>query len=169
MKELLRPVEEDDLPMILEWRNAPEVRENMYTNHVISADEHQMWWKSKQNDNSVRLLLFEDEGCPLGFVSFSNYSGPGGSATWAFYSGNRSRRGIGSMMEQAALEYAFEELELSRLECEVLSFNKGVVDFHVRHGFEIEGVREDSYERDGKRHSIYQLAMLKEKWEKHVG
>lgn len=154
--------------MILEWRNARGVRENMYTNHIISPDEHQQWWETKSQDTTVRLLLLEENECPLGFIGFSKYTGPQGCATWAFYSGDRSRKGIGSMMEQAALEYAFEELDLYRLECEVLSFNKAVVDFHVRHGFDIEGVKKNAYERDGKRHSIYQLAMLRHKWEKHV-
>lgn len=168
MKELLRPVDEHDLDMILAWRNRPEVRENMYTNHVISRDEHAAWWEKMVTDQTARLLLLEEDGHALGFISFTNYTGPGGKATWAFYSGDQSRRGIGSIMEQAALEYAFDELGLYRLECEVLDFNSTVVTFHVRHGFEVEGVARNAYERDGKRHSIYRLAMLREKWEKHV-
>src|SRR6056297_1146130 len=122
MKELLRPVKETDLDMILAWRNAPEVRQNMYTTHVISSEEHRLWWNKMNSDESVRLLLLEDEGRPIGFISFTNYTGSGGCATWAFYSGDSSKKGIGSMMEQAALEYAFEELKVYRLECEVLSF-----------------------------------------------
>jgi len=168
MKKLLRPVRQEDLAMILEWRNAPAVRNNMYTNHVISPEEHAQWWKRMCADQSVRLLLLEDDGEALGFVSFTNYTGRDGTATWAFYSGHSSKKGVGSMMEQAALEYAFEDLKLYRLECEVLSFNQAVVDFHARHGFEIEGVAKRAYERDGKRHSIYRLSMLRETWEKYV-
>lgn len=168
MKELLREVVEEDLDLILRWRNVPEVRQNMYTNHVISASEHANWWKRMHADERVRLLILEVEGEPLGFVSFTNYTGLGGSATWAFYTGNSSRRGIGSIMERAALEYAFDVLQLHRLECEVLGFNKAVIDFHVKHGFEVEGIFRDAYERQGEMFSIFRLALLKQKWTKYV-
>ncbi len=168
MKELLRPVSSADLEMILSWRNAPEVRKNMYTSHVISPDEHVNWWKKMQADKSARLFVLEEGGDPLGFVSFTKYTGPDGAVTWAFYSGSNSRRGIGSMMEQAALEFAFDELEVYRLECEVLSFNRPVVDFHVKHGFEIEGVSRNAYQREGERFSIYHLALTRDKWQRHV-
>jgi UDP-4-amino-4,6-dideoxy-N-acetyl-beta-L-altrosamine N-acetyltransferase len=168
MKQPLRPLRENDLAMVLRWRNAPEVRKNMYSSEIISEEEHAEWWQRMQSDSRVRLLIFEDAGEPLGFVSFTNYTGPGGSASWAFYSGDTSRKGIGSMMERAALEFAFGELEVHRLECEVLGFNRPVVDFHLKHGFEVEGVSRDAYQRDGERYSIFRLAMLRPKWERYV-
>lgn len=168
MKELLRAVKPSDLEMIRRWRNAPEVRENMYTTHLIDPDEHARWWERMSADDRVRLLLLEKSGVALGFVSFTNYTGPNGSATWAFYSGDTTQRGVGSMMERAALEYAFEELRVFRLECEVLEFNRPVIDFHLKNGFDIEGIFRKAYERDGNRYSIYRLAMLRDKWERSV-
>lgn len=168
MKEFLRVAQSSDLEMIRRWRNAPEVRENMYTTHLIERDEHVRWWEKMSADKHVRLLVFEKDSVDLGFISFTRYTGPNGSATWAFYSGDTAQRGVGSMMELAALEYAFEELRVFRLECEVLEFNQPVIDFHLKNGFDIEGVFRKAYERDGKRYSIYRLAMLRDKWERSV-
>jgi len=168
MTQGLRAMTQADLPQVLAWRNADDVRRNMYTCHVIEPAEHERWWHAQSVNPAARLLIYELDGQPLGVVTFSGYTGPGGVASWAFYSGERGRRGIGKMMELAALEYAFETLGVRKLECEVLSFNRAVVDFHVRHGFSIEGVFRDAYERDGELFDIYRLSMLATEWKRFV-
>ncbi|HEX7074286.1 MAG TPA: UDP-4-amino-4,6-dideoxy-N-acetyl-beta-L-altrosamine N-acetyltransferase [Hyphomicrobiaceae bacterium] len=159
---------ENDLPLVLSWRNAEDVRKNMYTSHIITEQEHRSWWDAQQSNPASRLLIFEIAGEPAGVVTFSNYTGEGGTATWAFYSGDRTRRGVGSMMERSALEYAFEKLKVRRLECEVLSFNRAVVNFHVKHGFTIEGVFRLAFKRCDEYFDIYRLSMLADEWTKHV-
>ena len=120
MTTLLRNMDKSDLETVLSWRNAESVRKNMYTHHLISQKEHRDWWNAQSVNPETRILICELEGEPLGVVSFTKYTGEGGTATWAFYSGNTSRRGIGRFMELAALDYAFEQLRVRRLECEVL-------------------------------------------------
>jgi len=168
MNQMLRPMVDSDLPLVLSWRNAKDVRNNMYTNHVITPDEHQAWWNAQSIDPATRLLIYEMDSQPLGVVTFTKFTGEAGSATWAFYSGDRSHRGVGKLMEIAALEYAFEALRVCRLECEVLAFNKTVVDFHIKHGFTVEGIFRQAYIRDGEYYDIYRLSMLSDEWFKHV-
>jgi UDP-4-amino-4,6-dideoxy-N-acetyl-beta-L-altrosamine N-acetyltransferase len=164
----LRRIDEADLPMVLEWRNAEDVRNNMYTNHIIAIDEHRSWWDSQKNNPMTRLLICEIDGSAVGVITFTNYTGPEGTATWAFYSGDRAKRGVGAAMEVAALNYAFDDLKVRRLECEVLDFNSSVIRFHLRHGFRIEGILRESYMRDGIPHDIYRLAMLAHDWFKFI-
>lgn len=168
MNSKLRAMTESDLSLVLSWRNAEDVRKNMYTNHIITEQEHLSWWASQQTNPASRLLIFEIDDQPVGVVIFSRFTGENGTATWAFYSGDRARRGIGGMMECIALEYAFETLRVRKLECEVLSFNRLVVNFHVKHGFTVEGVFRQAYERDGEYFDIYRLSMLANEWTKHV-
>ena len=37
---VMREMVDGDLSLVLEWRNAPDVRKNMYTSHEITLDEH---------------------------------------------------------------------------------------------------------------------------------
>jgi UDP-4-amino-4,6-dideoxy-N-acetyl-beta-L-altrosamine N-acetyltransferase len=164
MNGTLREIKEADLSMVLEWRNAEDVRNNMYTNHVISIDEHRLWWNSQRNNPKTRLLIFELDGSAVGVVTFTNYTGPEGTASWGFYSGDRTRRGVGVAMEIAALNYAFDNLRLRKLECEVLDFNSSVIRFHLKHGFCIEGVFREGYIRNSKPYDIFRLAMLSRDW-----
>jgi UDP-4-amino-4,6-dideoxy-N-acetyl-beta-L-altrosamine N-acetyltransferase len=165
----LRPIEAADCDRVLEWRNDPRVRVNMYTHHEIMPDEHRKWFEAARSDASRRLLMCEDEqGAPLGVVIFSEINPTHGTATWAFYSGSNARRGVGSEMELLALDYAFGELGLEKLNCEVLSFNMPVVEFHRKHGFRIEGIFRSQYVRDGVRHDIYRLAHFRNAWMKRA-
>ena len=160
----LRAMVKEDLAFVLKWRNTEDVRKNMYTNHIITKEEHHSWWQAEKNNPRTRLLICELEGVAVGVVTFVNFTGDGGTATWAFYSGDHKRKGIGVAMEIAALNYGFDELRVRKLECEVLSFNDAVIRFHLKHGFSVEGVFREGYVRDGKTYDIYRLAMLACDW-----
>lgn len=164
----LREMVQGDLQSVLAWRNNESVRKNMYTSHIISADEHQRWWEQHSVNARSVLLIAEKNEVPVGVVIFTNYTGPGGTASWAFYAAQGAPKGVGREMERAALDYAFDTLSLRKLECEVLSFNMPVVNLHRRHGFEIEGIFRQAYARDGEMFDIYRLAIFPETWLKHM-
>jgi UDP-4-amino-4,6-dideoxy-N-acetyl-beta-L-altrosamine N-acetyltransferase len=165
----LNPISYEDLDLVLTWRNSPRVRENMYTNHLITAEEHRRWFEKASHDPSKRLLMCVDEsGIAVGVIAFSDIDPLHKRATWAFYSGESGRRGVGSEMERLALDFAFENLGLEKLNCEVLSFNMPVVDFHRKHGFRIEGIFRAQYTRDGIAHDVYRLAHFRRDWLEHV-
>lgn len=57
----LRELTEDDLELILPWRNAPAVRRAMFHHHEISLEEHRAWFRRLQIDPSRRWYIFVDE------------------------------------------------------------------------------------------------------------
>jgi UDP-4-amino-4,6-dideoxy-N-acetyl-beta-L-altrosamine N-acetyltransferase len=157
------------LDLVLTWRNSPRVRENMYTNHLITAEEHKRWFEKASHDPSRRLLMCVDEsGVAVGVVTFSDIDPLHKTATWGFYSGDSGRRGVGLQMGRLALDFAFENLGLEKLNSEVLSFNTPSVNFHREHGFRIEGIFRAQYTRDGVAHDVYRLAHFRRDWLQHV-
>lgn len=160
----LRPVTAQDLPLIREWRNSPSIRENMYTTHEISEVEHMSWWERVKDAKDKLFFIYEAEENPLGFVSYQDIDILNGTASWAFYASPQARRGTGSLMEMEALDYAFIEMDLHKLWCEVLSFNEAVIKMHRKFGFQIEGTRRQHYARAGKRYDIFQLGLLAHEW-----
>ena len=158
------PIKDKHLDMVRSWRNDPKVRENMYTNHVIGKKEHEQWFKLLLTDSSRRFFIFELNGEPSGLIGFTQIDQVSNSASWVFYSGDTSKRGVGSMMESAALNYAFDEMKLHKLSCEVLEFNDTVIAFHRKHGFKIEGIFKKQYFKNEKYWDIYRLAIFKKDW-----
>lgn len=166
----LRPTRLSDLEMILEWRNNPEVRSKMYTNHIITWSEHQRWFKKTSKDPTKKHFIYEEGGLPLGVVAFENIDIKNKRASWLFYSGDLSRRGLGRRMEYCALQYAFDNLGLHKLYCEVIAFNTPVLNLHLKFGFIIEGILKDHYFDGQQYHDVYRLALFEEWWNttKHI-
>lgn len=137
----LRPVQFNDLPLILEWRNRPEIRKLMFTTHEISTEEHYAYFERSWNDLTKRhLLCVAEDGTPVGVVNLNGIDVRNRNAFWGFYSGDPSQRGIGTWMGYLALNYAFDVLELHKLMGEVLSTNEPSLHFHKKLGFQLEGV-----------------------------
>jgi UDP-4-amino-4,6-dideoxy-N-acetyl-beta-L-altrosamine N-acetyltransferase len=165
----LRAITVADRDLVLAWRNSPTVRVNMYTYHLISVDEHRTWFDAALADSTRRLLMcIDDDGAPAGVVTFYDIRPLNRTASWAFYAGAPLRRGIGPQMEILALDYAFGELQLDKLNCEVLSFNKAVVDFHRKHGFRVEGIFRAQYARGEEHFDVYRLAHFRQAWLEQV-
>jgi UDP-4-amino-4,6-dideoxy-N-acetyl-beta-L-altrosamine N-acetyltransferase len=158
------PLSHNDLELILEWRNAPEVRSNMYTRHEISLDEHRAWFERVNQDDSKVYFLVKLNDEPVGVVGFSEINLVYRVATWAFYASPFAPRGTGSLMEYHALEYAFEELNLHKLRCEVLGFNQVVVKLHKKFGFVEEGVLRDAFYDGQSYHNIIHLGIFSQEW-----
>ena len=164
---MLKPLSAEDAEMILSWRNAPEVRKNMYSTHEISMEEHLAWFANISDDKSKRYFVFYRDDSPVGVIGFSEINQVKGIATWAFYADPSAPRGSGSLMEYYALEYAFHELALHKLRCEVLEFNKPVVKLHQKFGFTVEGVHRDAYFDGASYHNVVHLGILANEWTEH--
>ncbi|VVT32223.1 UDP-4-amino-4,6-dideoxy-N-acetyl-beta-L-altrosamine N-acetyltransferase [Rhizobium sp. EC-SD404] len=160
----LRIMADDDLDLVLAWRNSPAVRRNMYTSHEISAEEHRAWWARMHDAKDRHDLIFEDNERPLGVVSFSQVSHSDRNAVWAFYAATDAPRGTGSQMEFAALDFAFKRLELHKLSCEVLAFNEPVIKLHHKFGFTIEGIFRQHHRRGEEFVDVVRLAILHDEW-----
>ena len=161
----LRSIEDQDIEMMLSWRNAPSVRENMYTRHEISLVEHQNWWQKIKESLHHRYFVYECGGVPLGVIGFTGIDPENENTSWAFYASPDAPRGTGSKMEALALEYAFLVLKLHKLQCEVLAFNEPVIKLHKKFGFMVEGILREQHKIDGKYVDIYRLGLLKLEWE----
>lgn len=163
----LRSMNDNDKDRILSWRNTERIRENMYSDHVISEQEHSDWFNRALRDETSRYLIFEVNQRPVGFVSFTNISKTHNRCMWAFYLGEIDvPRGTGSSMEYFALQYVFEELQIRKLNCEVFSFNSSVVKMHEKFGFIKEGNFIAHYLKNNKYEDIICLAIFNDTWKR---
>lgn len=161
----LTPLCSEDLELMLTWRNSPAVRKNMYTSHVISLKEHQAWFeKITHRENSRWLMYKESNGKSSGVVYFTDICPISRKAFWGFYTAVDATIGTGPRMEFEALEYAFNEITLHKLNCEILAFNSKVIRLHEKFGFFKEGVFRD-FHFDGKNFiDVVRMGILEDEW-----
>ncbi len=161
----LRELTENDLEMVLTWRNSDWVRAYMYTDHVITMDEHRAWFARMQEDPKSVYLVFEELGVPLGIVNFIQIDRENGKALWGFYLGpEHPPRGRGSIMEYLALDYAFETLKLRKLCGEVFAFNQHVLKLHRKFGFREEGCLRKHILKNGDYVDVIPISIFTDEW-----
>jgi len=153
-----------DLERVLAWRNHPDVRRFMYTQHEITLDEHQRWFERTLPDPKKHLLVFEVNHQPQGFVNFSEVEN-GGIADWGFYAAPDASKGSGRQLGRAALNHAFTQLKLHKVCGEALAYNERSIQFHQSLGFKQEGILRDQH-FDGERyHNVISMGLLSNEWQ----
>jgi UDP-4-amino-4,6-dideoxy-N-acetyl-beta-L-altrosamine N-acetyltransferase len=163
-KAFIRPMVHADLECVLSWRNHPDMRRHMYTQHEITLDEHQRWFERSLQDLRKQLLIFESGNQPLGFVNFSELAN-GSIADWGFYAAPQAPKGSGRQLGRAALEHAFTQLKLHKVCGQALAYNVGSIRLHQSMGFQQEGILRDQH-FDGERyHHVICFGLLSHEWQ----
>ncbi|WP_332764100.1 UDP-4-amino-4,6-dideoxy-N-acetyl-beta-L-altrosamine N-acetyltransferase [Phenylobacterium sp.] len=164
----MRPPGPADSDRLLAWRNLPEIRRWMYTDHVISQEEHDRWYAAALADPSRRYWIIELDGLPVGLANLADYAPAHRRTAWAYYLADPSVRGkgVGAYVEYFIIEHVFGELALNKLCCEVLIDNEAVWKMHEAFGFAREALFREHVWKDGKATDVVALGLLASDWAK---
>lgn len=162
----IRPISESDLEQVLRWRNSERIRANMYTDHLISWEEHQAWFMKLKEDQTAVYLIFEFLQRPVGFTYFTCIDSKNGKCFFGFYLGEEKMpRGIGTIMGVLGIEHAFGKMGIRKLCGETFAFNKASINLFRRLGFAEEGHFVKHILKNEKYEDVISFAILKEDWE----
>lgn len=161
----LIPLAEDDLELVRNWRNSPEVATYMYNEQQISEEQQKSWFRNIDTNRSVYWLI-EYEGKKLGLASINGIDRTLQSCYWAFYLGDTSIRGagIGGKVEYKVIEHVFGTLNLNKLRCEVFVSNEKVIAMHEKFGFRREAYYREHCIKGDKKLDVVGLALLRSEW-----
>lgn len=76
-------------------------------------------------------------------------------------------QGYGREAMRLALDFAFRELNLHRLQLTVFEYNPRAIALYEGLGFRREGVYREFLERDGRRHDMYLYGLLRGEWQQN--
>lgn len=155
---------ESDLEQVLSWRNHPEVRRYMYTQHEISLEEHACWFARASQNPERHLLVFEMDTTPLGFINIHQIAN-GGIADWGFYAAPDAPKGTGRALGEATLRYAFETVGLHKLCGQALAFNERSIHFHLALRFQREGILRQQHFDGQQYHDVVCFGLLASEWQ----
>ena len=147
-------------------RNLQTIRDNMYTNHEISAKEHNDWVAKQIHSRTEKFYAVVYDDIIAGGVSLNRIEFQNKRAEWAFYlSPTVQGKGIGASLEYKVLELVFEKMKLNKLDCEVLEFNQSVISMHTKFGFREEGRRRARIIRNGETCDAILLGITAADWQ----
>lgn len=165
----LRQVTEADRERLLAWRNSPAVAAFMYSDLVISHEEHDRWFDGLANNPRRLDLIVEINGVPAGLNSLVDIDRAQGRATVARYLSEDAQKGIGvgGFAEFKMIDHAFGPLGLRKLWSEVLAFNEVAWRLHMANGFQREALFRDHVIKNGHPHDVIGLGLLAKEWPTH--
>lgn len=161
----LTKLTENELDLILGWRNSANTRRVMFTNHEISREEHYEWYRRIKDDPLSLYLIFRDNSNnPKAVVCFKSLDAKQKTAFWGFYCSNDAQPGISCAIELEALDFAFVNLGLRKLNCEVLAFNTAVLNLHRNAGFVQEGIFREHHDDGSNRIDVIRFGIFAAEW-----
>ncbi len=178
----LRKIERTDLPDLLALKS-----ESWWGTHktlIINKEDQERWFDNIPSDQLYLIAQRErlyDRNTPYGqAVQINEKVEPVGVAVYTDIDWiGRTLSISGSIYRQcrkpdvvkhafsAGLDFAFEMLNMFRVQAEVLSFNSAAQALEISHlGFSIEGVRKKAIYKAGRYYDSIVLGLLREEWEK---
>jgi RimJ/RimL family protein N-acetyltransferase len=162
----LRPVEEEDLELLAQLANSPEVRGMVVGwDWPVSASGQRDWLASvAKNPKNMRLTVLDKQSkSPIGLTGLWDVDWRSGSALTAIkLMPGVSPKGAGSDAIMLVGAWAFYEVGLRRLHSTVLDFNGPSIGAYVRNcGWVIEGRERESVFRRGEWCDLYHMAQLR--------
>ena len=147
---VLRPIEEEDLPLILRWQNHPEVwwymdYEGPFTLEDIREDEA----RSRQDGFPFVITV---DGRAIGRIGLNRFRRRDRICALYLYVGEPEFWGRGYARDavMALLAHAFDRLDLHQVELWTLADNDRVIRVYERCGFRHEARLRDRSFKDGR-------------------
>lgn len=122
-----------------------------------AAVEH--WRRSYADNRSTVDFVIDFEGVPVGNVEVRTKEGGIGELWWTLYSGHRGQ-GLASRAVALLVNYAIEELGLTRVEAYVNPANERSMRVATRAGLRREGLLRGRETRFGEKHDTVLFARL---------
>jgi UDP-4-amino-4,6-dideoxy-N-acetyl-beta-L-altrosamine N-acetyltransferase len=164
MEYNIRLMEQKDLDSVLSWRNHPDIRKYMFSKNEISSEDHIKWFKNVEQDATRTVLIFTQNTEPMGFIQFAPIKSKCTIVDWGFYTSPEAPKGTGSIMVTMALDYAFDQLKVKKVFGEVLDYNIGSINFHLKMGFVQEGILRDHHYDENTYSSVYCFGLMHHEW-----
>ena len=126
--------------------------------------------EERNRDSFMFAIRTLDVDAIIGFIHIDDVMWNNGTAWLAIGIGERDFRGLGYGFEAMglALQFAFHEINLHRLQLTVFSYNMPAVRLYEKLGFKREGVFREALLRDGRRHHMFLYGLLAYEWESRM-
>lgn len=159
----VRPVEKNDLDLILEWRNSDRVRDYMFTDAIITPLQHLCWYEDLHQYNLALMFVMNEK--PAGVVCFRDFDIHRHSCSWGFYLGEADLpAGSGSLMSTLALNLLFDQYPVQKVCGQALTRNHRSISLHLKLGFRVEGCLREHIKKGPAGEDIILFSLFRSDW-----
>lgn len=174
-KVCLTAMSKSDAPDIAIWYKDSEFLRLLNSDPAYPLGEDAICERIERQQNAENQCMFGirlvRDNKLIGTIGLDEISWPIGVAYLAIGIGERSSwgKGYGHESCRLLLDYAFNELNLHRVQLTVFDYNQRAIKLYEKLGFQREGVSREYGERDGKRYDMYHYGLLSYEWRQSSG
>lgn len=151
----LTPLEHADLDLVHQWHNDAELRDlTMGFRLPVQRETVRQWIEGLSGGaNAVRVVYcIRLRGQAAGLVQLQHISAQDRRGEMGIFIAEPAARGrgLGFVAGALALDFAFNGLNLHRVDLEVMASSVAAINLYERLGFVSEGTRREGYFADGQ-------------------
>ncbi|WP_234119744.1 GNAT family N-acetyltransferase [Clostridium hydrogenum] len=168
-KVVLRAIEKEDLENLRDVMNDPEV-ERLVGGWAfpVSRYEQQIWYENSiKNKSTLRWMIETQHDGVIGMTGLWNIDWKYRNAFNGIKISNKEFRGkgYGTDTVMAVMRYAFEELNLKRLDGDIVEYNEKSKNLYCKRcGWKEEGVRKKHVFKNNKYYDSILVGILDEEY-----
>jgi UDP-4-amino-4,6-dideoxy-N-acetyl-beta-L-altrosamine N-acetyltransferase len=164
----LRPIKKEDAQFSTQWRNDPEIRDNLLSPPFPVTEVMENKWIENillDQSNSRIILAIETiiQQKLIGFIYLKNIDWVSRIAWFGIMIGEKKYQGKGMAREAMKIlfDYAFARINLRKISLEVGAFNERAIGLYDSLGFKREGRLEQHVFLNNKYHDIILMSIFK--------
>ena len=170
-KVLLRAVEKEDLKFLRDIHNDPEIEKWIGGwSFPLSMKTQELWFEKSISDSSTIRLIIEIRSTNevIGVTGLWNIDWKNRTAYTGIMLSNNNKfrlKGYGTDAVMALMKYAFEELDLRRLDSDIIEYNNPSLGLYIKKcGWKKEGIRRKHAFRNNAIYDRILIGILKEEY-----
>lgn len=164
----LRAIEYDDLPVLVAWRNNPQIYIYFYEHEPLSLMMQKVWFDKLIQRPDEKLWIIEKiKGKQaIGMLGLRHIDWRNRNAELArvLILDSDRRSNLGSESVCLVMRYFFDHMNMNRLYCDTFAENKNAVLLYQKLGFKKEGVLRQHVFKEGGYSDVICLSILREEY-----
>lgn len=160
----LRPITDEDMDLIINWRNSDAVRPYFIYQKPFTKEGHEKWMETMIRSGlgyQFIVCRIEDD-MPVGCTYLRDYDRENSKIEYGVFLGSEDvkGKGIGTEILGLTLEYAFNQLNIHKVFARAFADNAASVGSFLKGGFEKEAYLKDEVCVNGEYRDIVLLGKI---------
>lgn len=160
----------DDLDVVTAWYSDADTLRNLdaVAAQPQTREQIQGWYEERIGQANAFLFAIrrQSDDDLVGYVELDGILWQHRTSGMAILIASAADRGKGYGRDalQVVMRFAFQELNLHRLQLTVFAYNTPAIALYEHLGFQLEGTFREFLQRDGKRHDMHLYGLLHDEW-----
>ena len=163
---ILREIEEEDLDLIVKWRNDPEILRWLFSYLPLNKIKQKKWYEKYLDDPTQQTFIIEvkEERTPRGTIGLTDIDYKNQRADLGILIGDKSwqNKGMGKEALNLLIKFALDKMNIRKIKALVFKENVLAIKLYKSCGFVEEGVLRKEVYKNGDFKDVVIMALFKD-------